>query len=242
MSIAQPKNNKLYWVKDNIIANEFPGINKALTEPDGLLAIGGDLSPPRLINAYSRGIFPWNNDNQPVLWWSPDPRWVIFPESVHISRSLKKVLRQNKFSVTYNKCFEAVIRSCAAMREKNEGTWITGTVMESFLDLHKLGYAHSVECWMNNDLVGGLYGLAMGKIFFGESMFSSVSDASKTALVMLAKYLSTHDFELIDCQIHTRHLESMGAIPIPREQFAMILKRSCNPNIKLALPSYCEQS
>ena len=122
MSIAQPKNNKLYWVKDNIIANEFPGINKALSEPDGLLAIGGDLSPSRLVNAYSRGIFPWNNDNQPVLWWSPDPRWVIYPDRIHISRSLKKVLRQKKFKITFNKSFESVIRSCAATRVNNEGT------------------------------------------------------------------------------------------------------------------------
>ena len=236
MSIAQPKNNKLYWVKDNIIANEFPGINKALTEPDGLLAIGGDLSPSRLINAYSRGIFPWNNDNQPVLWWSPDPRWVIFPDRIHISRSLKKVLKQKKFRITFNKCFESVIRSCASMRENNEGTWITGTVIESFIQLHKLGFAHSVECWLDDELVGGLYGLALGRIFFGESMFSTASDASKTALVTLARILSTCNFELIDCQIHTRHLESMGATPIPREQFALILQRSCNPNIKLVLP------
>lgn len=236
MSRANPKNRQIYWVRDNIIATDFPDISKALDEPDGLLAIGGDLSPSRLVNAYSQGIFPWNNDDQPILWWSPDPRWIIFPQNIKVSRSLKKVLRQQLFSVTFNHDFPAVIRACAAPRRDSEGTWITSEIIDSFTRLHQLGYAHSVECWQNGNLVGGLYGMAMGRVFFGESMFSRVSNASKVALVKLARILTACNYKLIDCQVHTRHLESLGAIPISRIEFARILDTYCQPNIRLQLP------
>jgi len=236
MSRANPKNRQIYWVKDNVIATDFPDISKALTEPDGLLAIGGDLEPSRLVNAYCHGIFPWNNDDQPILWWSPDPRWIIFPQNIKVSRSMKKVLRQQKFSVTFNQDFAGVVRSCAAPRHDSEGTWITREIINSFTQLHLLGYAHSVECWLDGELAGGLYGMAMGKVFFGESMFSKVSNASKVALVQLARVLSICNFKLIDCQVHTHHLESLGAIPLSRIEFAHILHRYCQPNIRLELP------
>lgn len=236
MSRANPKNRQIYWVKDNIIATDFPDISKALSEPDGLLAIGGDLAPSRLVSAYCHGIFPWNNDDQPILWWSPDPRWIIFPQNIKVSSSLKKVLRQKKFTVTFNHDFPAVIRSCAAPRRDSDGTWITREIIDSFTQLHRLGYAHSVECWQDGNLVGGLYGMAMGKVFFGESMFSKTSNASKVALVQLARILATCNFKLIDCQVHTRHLESLGAIPLSRVEFATILHRHCQPNIRLELP------
>lgn len=236
MSRANPKNRQIYCVKDNVIATDFPEISKALTEPDGLLAIGGDLIPSRLIDAYSRGIFPWNNDDQPVLWWSPDPRWIIFPQNIKVSKSMKKILRQKKFSVTFNHDFAAVMNACAVPRRDSEGTWITREISESFKQLHRLGYAHSVECWQDGELVGGLYGMAMGKVFFGESMFSRVSNASKVALVQLARVLTVCNFKLIDCQVHTRHLESMGAIPLSRDEFVSILRKHCQPGVRLELP------
>ena len=236
MAKAHPENNRIYWVKDNIIANDFPDIRRALKEPDGLLAIGGDLSPERLINAYARGIFPWNNEGQPVLWWSPDPRWVLLPEKIKVSRSLDKILRSGKFTITFNQDFPAVIRMCAAPRHDEESTWITNSVITNFNKLHQLGYAHSVECWLDEKLVGGLYGIAMGKIFFGESMFSRVSNASKVALVTLARVLSASGFKLIDCQVYTRHLESLGALPMPRNSWARALNDYCNLNDKLVLP------
>lgn len=236
MAKAHPDQNRIYWVKDNIIANDFPDINRALNEPDGLLAIGGDLSPELLISAYARGIFPWNNEGQPVLWWSPDPRWILRPENTRISRSLDKVLKSGKFRVTFNRDFPTVIRLCAAPRKDEESTWITGSIVTNFNELHKLGYAHSIESWLDGKLVGGLYGIAMGKIFFGESMFSRVSNASKVALVTLARVLVTNGFKLIDCQVYTRHLESLGAIPMSRDSWARALKDYCNPRDKLVLP------
>lgn len=240
MAKAHPDQNRIYWVKDNIIANDFPDIRRALKEPDGLLAIGGDLSPERLINAYARGIFPWNNEGQPVLWWSPDPRWVLPPENIKVSRSLAKVLKSGKFTITFNRDFPAVIRMCAAPRKDGENTWITHAISSNFNELHKIGYAHSVESWLDGKLVGGLYGIAMGKIFFGESMFSKASNASKVALVKLARLLSARDFHLIDCQVYTRHLESLGAIPIPRNSWAKALKDYCNTHDKLVLPDVAE--
>jgi leucyl/phenylalanyl-tRNA---protein transferase len=236
MAKAHPEQNRLYWVKDNIIANDFPDIRRALQEPDGLLAIGGDLSPERLLNAYARGIFPWNNEGQPVLWWSPDPRWVLLPENIKVARSLGKILKSGKFRVTFNQDFPAVISMCAAPRRDEESTWITNSIITNFSELHRLGYAHSVESRLEGKLVGGLYGIAMGKIFFGESMFSKASNASKVALVQLARLLSASGFKLIDCQVYTRHLESMGAIPMPRNSYAQALKDYCNPHDKLVLP------
>jgi len=232
MAKAYPRSNQLYWVKDNIIADDFPDINKALKDPDGLLAIGGDLEPARLLDAYTRGIFPWNNDVQPVLWWSPDPRWVLFPENLKISRSLHKTLHKGIYKITFNKKFSRVIEMCAEPRNYSDGTWITSGIIDGFTRLHKQGYAHSVECWHEDKLVGGLYGIAIDRIFFGESMFSKMNDASKVALVNLVHVLARLDFKLIDCQVYTKHLDSLGATPISRDDFARILSYYCKPGIK----------
>jgi leucyl/phenylalanyl-tRNA---protein transferase len=224
--------NKLYWVKDNIIASDFPDISAALREPDGLLAIGGDLSPERLLNAYRLGIFPWYSEGQPILWWSPDPRWVLEPEDMRISRSLQKTLRRMKYRVTFNEDFPGVIEMCAEPRKDSCDTWITTEVKKSYKILHQQGYAHSVECWHDNTLAGGLYGVAIGRIFFGESMFSQMQDASKVALVHLARRLRCWKFRLIDCQVFSKHLESLGAIPMPRNVFADLLRQFCTREIK----------
>jgi len=212
----------------------FPDVNNADT--DGLLAVGGDLSINSLVSAYSQGIFPWFNDNQPLLWWSPDPRLVLYPYKVKVSRSLAKTIRQQRFTVSCNEAFEQVIASCAH-RGKNlnipngtknrltnqndsEGTWITQSMTQAYTALNKHGYAHSIEVWdLDNQLVGGLYGLALGKVFFGESMFSIVSDASKVALSSLCAWLKLHGYKVIDCQVRSDHLLSMGAEEIPRRDF-----------------------
>lgn len=224
----QQASNQIYWVQDNLLATSFPPLEKALRDPDGLLAIGGTLSEERLLDAYSKGIFPWFNHGQPVMWWSPDPRCVLIPEELKISKSLKKRLNQNKFKVTYNTVFWDVINECSASRKGINDTWITNDIKEAYFNLFKLGYAHSVECWQNNKLVGGLYGVAMGKIFFGESMFSRISDASKIALVKLSEQLIKKGFKLIDCQIHSRHLQTLGAKPIQRDFFVQFLNNYCS--------------
>ncbi len=232
MTRAHTIYNKLYWVRDNVIANEFPDINSALKEPDGLLAIGGDLTPERLLDAYRRGIFPWYSEGQPILWWTPEPRWILEIGGMKMSRSLRKTLRRRLFRVTFDQVFEDVIKACAEPRKDAEGTWITSDIRRSYKILHEQGYAHSVECWYQNELVGGLYGIAIGKIFFGESMFSYMSDASKVTLVHLMAQLRALNFRLIDCQIHSRHLESLGATPISRNTFATILHQFCTPEIR----------
>lgn len=229
--------NKLYWVRENIIANDFPDISSALTEPDGLLAIGGDLSTHRILNAYRRGIFPWYSEGQPILWWSPDPRWVLKPEELKISRSLRKTLRKNLFMITFDEAFPEVIRKCAEPRNDYGETWITADIIKNYEMLHEQGYAHSAECWHEDRLVGGLYGISIGKIFFGESMFSRMSDASKVALVYLTRQLKQFNFRLIDCQVYSKHLQSLGAIPLPRNIFANILKECCTPDIRYQWPS-----
>ena len=231
MSKAQSRGNQLYWVRDNIISGDFPPLNAALKEPEGLLAIGADLSPQRLLDAYRHGIFPWYNEGQPILWWSPDPRWVLEPAKIKISRSLHKTLKRKTFHVTYDTQFRKVMELCAAPRKDTVATWITTDIMDGFNQLHRQGYAHSVECWSDDRLAGGLYGIAIGKVFFGESMFSRKSDASKVALVSLARQLQAWDFRIIDCQIHSRHLESLGASPMTRIRFASLLKQYCTPHI-----------
>lgn len=233
----QQSSNQLYWVEDNLLAIDFPPLNKALRDPDGLLAIGGDLSKERLLDAYKKGIFPWFNEGQPVMWWSPDPRCVLLPEDINISRSLAKRLRQNKFNITYDSAFSDVLNACAATRKGINDTWITNEVKLAYTNLFKLGYAHSVECWQDNKLVGGLYGLALGKVFFGESMFSRESDASKVALVNLARQLEQKKFRLIDCQVHSQHLQTLGAKPIHRELFIQILNNFCNDD-KTLFPTF----
>ena len=198
---------------------DFPPVEQA--SPDGLLAVGGDLRPERLLKAYRHGIFPWYSDNQPILWWSPDPRTVLFPHKLHISRSLKRSLRPGIFSVTLDRCFRDVMRHCAGPRPQHPdgGTWITAEMLEAYTHLHELGYAHSVETWQKGELVGGLYGVALGGVFFAESMFTRVSDASKVALVSLVRQLQAWGFHLMDCQQSSPHILAFGAENIPRHNF-----------------------
>lgn len=203
----------------------FPPLELALSEPNGLLCAGGDLSPQRLILAYSQGIFPWYSKDEPILWWSPDPRMVLVPAEFKISRSLLRTLRSGHYQVRFDNDFATVINRCANTRRKAQsGTWITAEMQSAYITLHELGYAHSVETWVNDELVGGLYGLAIGRMFYGESMFSQISDASKIALAHLSRYLASRDFGLIDCQMNTPHLASLGAREIPRSDFLTRLK------------------
>jgi leucyl/phenylalanyl-tRNA---protein transferase len=232
----QSGENHLYWVADNVIANDFPKVSSALSDPDGLLAIGGDLSMQRLLCAYKNGIFPWYSEGQPILWWSPDPRCVLQPANLKISRSLARTLRKKQFQVSYNQAFTDVIRACAEPRDLESGTWITNDMTQAYLALHKAGYAVSVECWQDAKLVGGLYGIAIGKVFFGESMFSRISDASKVALVNLTQTISDKGFKLIDCQVHSSHLQSLGAEPMQRELFVDILDKYCSDTDTVSWP------
>lgn len=219
---------RLPWLDPRDDGQPFPAPDRALTAPDGLLAAGGNLSPRRLLRAYRTGIFPWYSPGQPILWWSPDPRLVLFPESINIARSLRKTLRKDLFAVTADAAFPAVIAACAAPRLKTgAGTWITPEMNRAYCRLHRLGYAHSIETWRAGELVGGLYGVAVGQVFFGESMFSLVSDASKVALVALAAQLRRWGFTLIDCQMRTEHLTRMGAVDLPRATFLQLLERYC---------------
>lgn len=212
----------LTWLKRDTLT--FPPLTKAMREPNGLLAAGGDLSADRLVQAYRHGCFPWFSEGQPILWWSPDPRTVLFPEELHVSRSLAKLLRQQRYQVSFDRDFAAVIQACAAPRRDADGTWITDDMQNAYTELHARGHAHSVEVWDHGELVGGLYGLAMGQLFFGESMFSRADNASKFGFVTLVKHLQAWGFVLIDCQMATRHLESLGARSIPRQQFADYLR------------------
>ena len=202
----------------------FPPLEAA--SPEGLLAVGGDLNPDRLLSAYRQGVFPWFSDGQPILWWSPDPRAILYPADLHISRSLRKSLRTQGFEVTADRAFDDVIQRCAESRNAREGTWITSGMQEAYCTLHRMGYAHSVETWRNGQLVGGLYGLAIGKAFFGESMFSQITDASKTALVALSVSLTASGYHFIDCQVVSEHLNSLGAKAVPRYRFSSELKQA----------------
>jgi len=205
----------------------FPPLATALAEPNGLLAVGGCLSATRLLNAYRHGVFPWYNENEPILWWSPDPRLVLFPERLQVSRSLKKTLRKDRFSVTFDTAFDKVIAACAESRQHREGTWITPDIMRAYHELHLLGFAHSAETWYEGELVGGLYGVAIGRVFFGESMFHTQTDASKAAFAVLVQQLQRWHFALIDCQVHTRHLASLGAELVERDAFIRLLDQYC---------------
>ncbi len=205
----------------------FPAVELAEREPNGLLAVGGDLSPPRLLNAYRHGIFPWFNPGDPILWWSPDPRTILIPDQVHISRSLAKTLRRGQFQVSLDRAFHHVINACAGPRRQGEGTWLVPMMIRAYQRLHRAGWAHSVEVWHQNALVGGLYGVALGRVFFGESMFSHHDNASKVALVYLCRYLEAQGYGLIDCQMATAHLRTMGAIQIHRADFSAILDLLC---------------
>ena len=198
----------------------FPPVARALREPNGLLAGGGALTPDWLLAAYRRGIFPWFSDGDPILWWSPDPRLILRPAEVRVSRSLRKRLARDDFTVRYDTAFDAVVRACAAPRAPGAGTWIVPAMQLAYSRLHALGWAHSVEVWCDDELAGGLYGIAIGRAFFGESMFSRMRDGSKIALVHLARTLQAAGFGLIDCQMTTAHLLSMGAVEVPRAQFS----------------------
>jgi len=208
----------------------FPAIEQALGEPQGLLAIGGDLSPARLVNAYRQGIFPWFADDQPILWWSPVPRCVIFPPTVHVSRRLRRRYNQGRYSLTADQSFAEVIEACAEPRPDEAGTWITADMKSAYVRLHELGIAHSVEVRMDRKLVGGIYGLSLGRVFFGESMFSKREDASKIALVSLCRQLENWGFTLLDCQVSNPHLLSMGAEEISRQDFKQHLKSASMPD------------
>ena len=201
------------------LRDPFPPVEQALDEPNGLLAAGGDLSPERLLDAYAHGIFPWFNEDDPVLWWSPDPRMVLFPRELHMSRTLRRTIRSGQFAVTLDRAFEAVVEGCAAPRRDQDGTWITDDMLRAYTRLAQLGYAHSVEAWEQETLAGGLYGVAIGRVFYGESMFSRRSNASKVALAHLARQLERWRFVVVDCQMATGHLASLGAREIPRGDF-----------------------
>lgn len=209
-----------YWLSEQLI---FPPLSEA--DRHGVLALGGDLSPERLLLAYSSGIFPWYSEDEPIVWYSPNPRFVLFPAKLKVSKSMKQILRQNRFQVTLDKDFRAVMQNCQqTKRDGQSGTWITNDMLEAYCHLHALGYAHSVEVWQEGVLVGGLYGVSLGRIFFGESMFAHVSNASKTGFITLVEQLIARDFQLIDSQVYTQHLESLGAESIPRKQYVQLLK------------------
>lgn len=204
----------------------FPAVEHAT--PEGLLAIGGDLQTERLLEAYRHGIFPWYNEGQPILWWSPDPRTVLFPDRLHVSRSLKRSLRPGRFLVTFDRSFDRVVRHCAGPRPQHPegGTWITPAMIEAYVALHEQGYAHSVETWQGDQLVGGLYGVAIGSAFFAESMFTKVDDASKVALVSLVRQLRAWSFRIIDCQQSSPHVLRLGAEDIPRREYIEHLSKA----------------
>ncbi len=220
----QGKHLPLFFLDDRLI---FPPVENANSE--GLLAVGGDLAPERLLLAYQNGIFPWFNDDSLILWWSPDPRMVLFPEKVKISKSMRKVLLGDQFKLTKNKSFDKVIEHCALQKRKNqEGTWITDRMMEAYKELYEKGFAKSYEVWKDKELVGGLYGVDLGNVFCGESMFSLVSNASKFAFIKMAQELHAKEYVMIDCQVYNEHLKSLGAEEMAREQFIQILKRAGN--------------
>ena len=206
----------------------FPAVESAMREPNGLLAMGGDLSVEWLLDAYQHGIFPWFNPGEPILWWSPDPRMVLVPDEVRVTRSLAKRIRNGGFEVRVDTAFADVMRACAGPRDGTDGTWISPTMVAAYTRLHQAGYAHSVETWHDGVLVGGLYGVAIGRMFYGESMFSRMADASKVALVRLARQLQRWEFGLIDCQMETPHLASLGAHTLPRAAFTTRLAELVN--------------
>ena len=223
--------NRIAWLSPADSADAFPPVERALRDPDGLLAAGGDLSSDRLLYAYRHGIFPWYEDGQPILWWSPDPRCILRPDSMHVSRRLRRAIRQSDATVHVNTAFAEVMRACAAPREGQPGTWITPEMMAAYEQLHQSGWAHSIEIRHDGQLVGGLYGVAIGRAFFGESMFSRHSNASKFALLALCRGLHDPAFEVIDCQVVSPHLTSLGAELVERRRFAGMLDECCEPRL-----------
>ncbi len=218
--------NRIAWLTAADPPNAFPPVDAALAEPDGLLAAGGDLSVDRLVEAYTRGIFPWFDSGQPILWWSPDPRCVLRPSAYHLSRRFRRSLRQSTATVTFNQDFSSVIDACAAPRPGQPGTWITSEMHDAYRDLHAAGWAHSVEVWDDDQLAGGLYGVVIGRMMFAESMFSARNGGSKVALTALCTVLEQHAFPLIDCQVVSGHLLRIGAELVPRRRFVDVLERT----------------
>ncbi len=213
------------WLRPD---DPFPPVSAALKDPDGLLAAGGELTAARLVDAYSHGIFPWFNPGQPILWWSPDPRMVLIPHELKVTRSLSKALRNRAYEVRADTSFRAVMQACAEPRPQQDGTWITPEMIAAYCALHAQGLAHSIETWIDGELAGGLYGVALGRMFYGESMFTRAADASKIALVHLVRQLERWHFGMIDCQVHTGHLASVGARAIPRADFMRKLRELIN--------------
>lgn len=219
----------LHWIAPDQPVDAFPPPDRALRDPDGLLAIGGDLSRDRLLGAYRKGIFPWFNPGQPVLWWSPDPRAVLFPAELHVSRRLRRKLRQQPFEFSIDGDFAGVMRACATIpRYGQRGTWITDDMFSAYCDLHEAGYAHSIEVWSDQRLVGGIYGVALGKVFFGESMFSAMADAAKAAMLLLVREMQARGFVVLDCQIASAHLASLGSREIERREFLRLLDENAH--------------
>ena len=223
------------WLHPGDPPDAFPPVETALTDPDGLLCVGGDLSPTRLLAAYRRGIFPWFSEGQPILWWSPDPRTVLYPAEFKVSRSLAKTIRNRGFAVSVDRAFAEVMAHCADERLRPEGTWISPQMRAAYQRLHELGLAHSYETWDGGRLVGGLYGVELGQVFFGESMFSLERDASKVALAALVRAMHERNGRLIDCQVASAHLETLGARSIPRRQFVRELAEAV-PDVRNGVP------
>jgi leucyl/phenylalanyl-tRNA--protein transferase len=227
------KSPQIAWISSDDPPDAFPEINAAFETPDGLLAAGGDLSSERLLYAYRHGIFPWFDDGQPILWWSPNPRCVLYTNDLRLSRRTLRSLRKSDFMIKVNTAFSDVVANCAAQREGQDGTWINDDMAAAYQDLHEHHWAHSIEVWSNNRLVGGLYGIAIDKVFFGESMFSRESNASKAAMFALCKMLRKSNVEMLDCQVESPHLMSLGASLVPRSQFASSLQTACTDYVPL---------
>lgn len=217
---------RLHWLDPRNPQQEFPPPDRALRDPNGLLAIGGDLSADRLLRAYRAGVFPWFNPDEPILWWSPDPRAVLFPRDFHTSRSLRRRLARREYAVSIDRAFAAVLLQCAAPRRRSRGTWLGHDMQHAYLDLYRRGHAHSIEIWNAGRLAGGVYGVALGRAFFGESMFSACEDGSKIALHHLCKLLDRWGYTLMDCQIASPHLATLGAVQVPRNEFLLRLRQA----------------
>ena len=223
--------NRVVWLSQDDPPASFPPVSEALIEPDGLLAAGGDLGEQRLLYAYRNGIFPWYEEGQPILWWSPDPRCIFLPGDIHIARRLRREFRRTTIELRFNTAFGEVIRACAGPRRSQQGTWITAEMLAAYENLHRAGWAHSIEVWDSGELCGGLYGLAIGKAFFGESMFSHRANASKIALAWFSQQLQAGIFELLDCQVESAHLTGLGARVIPRQAFVGHLDAACGDGL-----------
>jgi len=225
-------NTRVLWLGPDDPDNAFPSVEQALCDPEGLLAAGGDLGTSRLLYAYCHGIFPWYDEGQPILWWSPNPRCIFQKGDFHVSRRLRRELRGSTSEIRFNTAFGDVIRACAGPRRSEQGTWITTDMIRAFEALHEQGWAHSVEVWQDDELIGGLYGLAIGRGFFGESMFSSKTNASKLALLTIVQMMDRGEFEIVDCQVPSSHLLGLGARLVSREDFVGILESLCDPEIR----------